>query len=133
MNGLTNDVKDIDIASGNIVQLDQTVKLAIDKQTLLIAETTDPNLRYESSKNFTMSVIDLNDVIMNNNFAFWGLDWTARSEAINQVQKNVDDTLYLLTENLVDKVFNYKATSFQNIGKHIEIISYFAHSEMGFW
>lgn len=121
LNGLTNVIKDNDVASGNIVQLDQTVKFAIQKQTLLMATTTDPSLKDESSKNFTISVIDLNNALMENNDAFWGLEWTARSEAIDQVQKNVDDTLYLLAENLLDQVFKYGSISFQNMGKNTEI------------
>ena len=119
MNSLTNVVKDNEIASGNIVQLDQTVSFAVQKQTLLIASITDPSLKEESSKNFTMSVIDLNDVVLGNTNAFWGLDWAARSEAINQVQKNVDETLFLLAENLLDKVYDYSAISYQNIGNNI--------------
>jgi len=119
LNSLTNVVKDNEIASGNIVQLDQTVSFAVQKQTLLIASITDPSLKEESSKNFTMSVIDLNDVVLGNTNAFWGLDWAARSEAINQVQKNVDETLFLLAENLLDKVYDYSAISYQNIGNNI--------------
>ena len=106
LNGLTNIVKENDVASGNIVQLDQTITFAIEKQTLLIQTTADPSLKDQSSKNFTISVIDLSDVVMANSDAFWGLDWTARTEAIDQVQKNVDDTLYLLAENLLDEVLN---------------------------
>jgi hypothetical protein len=119
LNSLTNVVKDNEIASGNIVQLDQTVSFAVQKQTLLIASIEDPSLKEESSKNFTMSVIDLNDVVLGNTNAFWGLDWAARSEAINQVQKNVDETLFLLAENLLDKVYDYNAISYQNIGNNI--------------
>jgi hypothetical protein len=128
LNRLTNDVKENDnVASGNIVRLDQTIKLAIEKQTSLINATDDPSLKDQSSKNFTISVIDLSDVVMANSNAFWGLDWTARSEAIDQVQNNVDDTLYLLAENLLDTVFNYSAINlgrFQNIG-NIKTLKFF--------
>ena len=86
--------------------------------------TANSSFKDESSKNFTISVIDLSDVVMANSDAFWGLDWTARTEAIDQVQKNVDDTLYLLAENLLDTVFKYSAINYQNIG-NIKTLKFF--------
>ncbi len=118
---LTNVVKDNGIASGNIAHLDQTVSFAIEQQTLLMATTPDASLREKSCKNFTISVIDLNDAVLRNASAFWGLNWVARSEAISEVQKNVDDTLFLLAENLLDKVYRYGSISDQNIGNNIAI------------
>nr|CAH0106133.1 unnamed protein product [Daphnia galeata] len=113
-NGNGEDQENDNVASGNIVRLDQTIKLAIEKQTSLINATDDPSLKDQSSKNFTISVIDLSDVVMANSNAFWGLDWTARSEAIDQVQNTVDDTLYLLAENLLDTVENKMNADYNN-------------------
>jgi ABC-type iron transport system FetAB permease component len=121
LNSLTNVVKENGIAPGNLVQLDQTVSFAIEQQTSLMVNTTDASLREESCKNFTISVIDLNGVVLGNASAFWGLNWEARSEAISEVQKNVDDTLFLLAENLLDKMYQYGNISDQNIGNNIAI------------
>jgi hypothetical protein len=105
LNSLTNVILENEIASGNIFQLDQTIKLAIDKQTDLMIANTDSNSRDSSSKIFVKSVIDLYDVVFVNGKAFWGLEWIPRSGAVDQVQKNVDDTLFLLAENLLDGIY----------------------------
>lgn len=111
---LSSVLKQNELASGDIIQLDQTVRLAIDKQTQLLAANSDPNSKDSISKNFTSSVTDVNNVLLGNELAFWGLESNARSEAIDQVQKNMDDTLFLLASNLLEKI--YKNNDYENIG-----------------
>jgi hypothetical protein len=101
------------MATANIVQLDMTVRLAIEKQTELLSASTDVNSKDASSKNFTNSIVDVNNELLTNDLAFWGLDPISRSEAIDQVQKNIDDTLFLLADNLLDQVYK---TVYPNIG-----------------
>jgi hypothetical protein len=55
----------------------------------------------------------VNNELLTNDLAFWGLDPISRSEAIDQVQKNIDDTLFLLADNLLDQVYK---TVYPNIG-----------------
>ena len=115
MNALTNVFKENELASGDIVQLDQTIQLAIDIQAdLMSIDNTDSNSRDSSSKVFAKSMIDLYDVVLLNKRAYWGLEWILRSESIDQVQKNVDDTLFLLAENLLDGIY-------QNYGPFLNI------------
>lgn len=118
LNSLTSVVKTNELASGNVIQLQQTVVLAINRQSELITEDPDPVSREATSKNFTNSVIDLNDVMMNSTSSFWGLEIDTRTEVINQIQTNVDDTLVLLAENLLGNIYLYMGESSQNLGKH---------------
>ncbi|XP_032778359.2 adhesion G protein-coupled receptor L3 [Daphnia magna] len=115
---LSSVLKQNELASGDIIQLDQTVRLAIDKQTQLLAANSDPNSKDSISKNFTSSVTDVNNVLLGNELAFWGLESNARSEAIDQVQKNMDDTLFLLASNLLEKI--YKNNDYENIAVQVE-------------
>ncbi len=114
LNFLTNVLNENELASGNIAQLDQTIRLAIDKQIVLMTANSDSNSRDSSSKVFAKSVIDLYDIIFVNEKAFWGLPWILRSDAVDRVQKNVDDTLFLLAENLIDGIY-------QNYGPHVNL------------
>ncbi|KAI9565576.1 hypothetical protein GHT06_009368 [Daphnia sinensis] len=123
LNSLTNVVEANEIASGNIVQLQQTVVLAIGRQSELIAEDPDPVSREATTKNFTNSVVDLSDVMMNSTAAFWGLEINARAEAINQIQTSVDDTLFLLADNLLDNIYVYSGSSSQNLAIQVESIA----------
>lgn len=123
LNSLTSVVKTNELASGNVIQLQQTVVLAINRQSELIAEDPDPVSRDATSKNFTNSVIDLNDVMMNSTSSFWGLEIDARTEVINQIQTNVDDTLVLLAKNLLDNIYLYMGGSSQNLAIQVENIA----------
>lgn len=114
LNFLTKVLNENELASGNIAQLDQTIRLAFDKQTVLITANSDSNSRDSSSKVFAKSVIDLYDIMFVNAKAFWGLPWILRSDAVNRVQKNVDDTLFLLAENLIDGIY-------QNYGPNVNL------------
>lgn len=99
---LTTTINDKQLAPGNLAQLDDTVRLAINKQTEILFIEEDPNVRDVISKNFTVTVTDLNNVILNNEGAFWGLPPFSRDEEFDKVQRNVDDTLFLLADNLLD-------------------------------
>ncbi|XP_046446437.1 adhesion G protein-coupled receptor L3-like [Daphnia pulex] len=105
LNGISTVLKENEMATANIVQLDMTVRLAIEKQTELLSASTDVNSKDASSKNFTNSIVDVNNELLTNDLAFWGLDPISRSEAIDQVQKNIDDTLFLLADNLLDQLY----------------------------
>ena len=122
LDGLSIVLKENEIASGNIVQLDKTVRLAIEKQAELLSGNLDPNSKDASSKNFTNSIVNVNNVLLTNEVAFWGLEPIARSEAIGQVQKNVDDTLFLLAENLIDQVYK---NMYPNIGNFEEFYNFY--------
>lgn len=114
LNGLTDVLKENEVASGNVVQLDLTIKFAIEKQTQLLLESSDPNFKNSNSKNFTNAIVDVNNELLNSELAFWGLESNARGEQLDQLQKNIDDTLFLLAENLLDGV--YKNNDNPNIG-----------------
>ena len=114
LNSVTDVLKENEMASGNVVQLDQTIKLAIEKQAELLLGIANPNTKDSSSKNFTKSVVDVNNELLKNELAFWGLEPIARSEALGQVQKNIDDTLFLLADYLIDGI--YKNNDNPNIG-----------------
>lgn len=118
LNSLTSVVDENELASGNIIQLQDTVVLAIERQSQLIAEDPDPISRDLKSKNFTKSVVDLSDVMMTSTEAFWGLETIARDEAINRIQTSVNDTLFLLAENFLDEIYQYMESSYQTLGKH---------------
>ncbi|KAI9565575.1 hypothetical protein GHT06_009367 [Daphnia sinensis] len=118
LDSLSSVLKQNELGSGDIIQVDQTVRLAIDKQTQLLAAISDPNSKDISSKNFTNSVTDVSNVLLGNELAFWGLESNARSGAIDQVQKNMDDTLFLLAQNLLDKI--YKNFDYENIAVQVE-------------
>ncbi|XP_046446417.1 adhesion G protein-coupled receptor L3-like [Daphnia pulex] len=115
LNFLTKVLNENELESGNIAQLDQTIRLAFDKQTVLMTANSDSNSRDSSSKVFAKSVIDLYDIMFVNAKAFWGLPWILRSEAVDRVQKNVDDTLFLLAENLIDGIY-------QNYGPNVNLL-----------
>ncbi|XP_057372837.1 adhesion G protein-coupled receptor L3-like isoform X2 [Daphnia carinata] len=123
LKSLTSVVETNEIASGNIIQIQQTVVLAIDKQNTLIANDPDPVSRDATTKNFTNSVVDLSDVVMNSTLAFWGLEINDRAEAVNQIQTSVDDTLLLLAENLLDDIYLYTGGSSQNLAIQVENIA----------
>lgn len=97
---LTASIAASELASGDLTPLDETVRLAISIQNQSIAWSTMAAWREASSKNFTAAVTDLNDFILASNRAFWGLESISRDEAINHIQINMDDTLFLLADNL---------------------------------
>ena len=114
MNGLTDVLKENEVASGNVVQLDLTIKFAIEKQTQLLLENSDPIFKNSNSKNFTKAIVDVNNELLNSELAFWGLESNARGEQLDQLQKNIDDTLFLMADNLLDGI--YKNNDNPNIG-----------------
>ncbi len=114
LNNLSDAIRETELASGNIAQLDETIQYAITKQKELMksksAESQD-----QSSRNFTDSILDLNNILLASEKAFWGLESIPREQAIDHVQQNVDQTLFLLAENLLGGV--YRNGDFQNLGK----------------
>ena len=114
LNGLTDVLKENEVASGNVVQLDLTIKFAIEKQTQLLLENSDPIFKNSNSKNFTKAIVDVNNELLNSELAFWGLESNARGEQLDQLQKNIDDTLFLMADNLLDGI--YKNNDNPNIG-----------------
>ncbi len=98
----------------SIEKVEQTVRLAISKQKERLTSNTDPNSRDANSRNFTSYVVDLTDVILANDKAFWGLQPNMRREAIDRVQKNIDDTLHLLRKNLVNTKFRKALDNLSN-------------------
>ena len=112
---LSEAIKETEIASGNIAQLDETVKLAIAKQRELLNSTDATESQDQSSHNFTYSILGLKDILLDNNKAFWGLDSITREEAVDHVQNNIDETLFLLAQNLIEGS-NYSNGDFPNLG-----------------
>ena len=112
---LTHAVNKKDLVASSITQVEQAVRLAISKQKERLTLNSDPRLRDVNSRNFTSYVVDLVDVILANDKAFWGLQPEMRRDAIDRVQKNIDDTLHLLTTNLVDKKFRKVADNLSNL------------------
>ena len=112
---LTHAVNKKDLVASSITQVEQAVRLAISKQKERLTLNSDPRLRDVNSRNFTSYVVDLFDVILANDKAFWGLQPEMRRDAIDRVQKNIDDTLHLLTTNLVDKKFRKVADNLSNL------------------
>ena len=112
---LTHAVNKKDLVASSITQVEQAVRLAISKQKERLTLNSDPRLRDVNSRNFTSYVVDLVDVILANDKAFWGLQPEMRRDAIDRVQKNIDDTLHLLTTNLVDKKFRKVADNLINL------------------
>ena len=104
-----------DFASGNIIQLDQTIKLAIAKQAEMLDSDDDIESRNAISKNFTNSVIELNDLVLGSDAAFSNFSVNERYEAIDNVQKNVDETVRLLAKHLADETFEKEANHFGNL------------------
>ena len=104
-----------DFASGNIIQLDQTIKLAIAKQAEMLDSDDDIESRNAISKNFTNSVIELNDLVFGSDAAFSNFSVNERYEAIDNVQKNVDETVRLLAKHLADETFEKEANHFGNL------------------
>ena len=104
-----------DFASGNIIQLDQTIKLAIVKQAEMLDSDDDIESRNAISKNFTNSVIELNDLVLGSDAAFSNFSVNERYEAIDNVQKNVDETVRLLAKHLADETFEKEANHFGNL------------------
>ena len=104
-----------DFASGNIIQLDQTIKLAIAKQAEMLDSDDDIESRNAISKNFTNSVIELNDLVLGSDAAFSNFSVNERYEAIDNVQKNVDETVRLLAKHLADETFEKEAKHFGNL------------------
>lgn len=107
LDDLTDAIRKEALASANIGQIDETIQLAIQKQKELLANHTDEVQKDKSSKGFTTSVTGLNNVVLESNVAFWGLESISRAEAIDAVQKSMDDTLYLLADNLIDQKFTF--------------------------
>ena len=112
---LTHAVNKKDLVASSITQVEQAVRLAISKQKERLTLNSDPRLRDVNSRNFTSYVVDLVDVILANDKACWGLQPEMRRDAIDRVQKNIDDTLHLLTTNLVDKKFRKVADNLSNL------------------
>ena len=112
---LSEAIKETEIASGNIAQLDETIKLAIAKQRELLNSTDATESQDQSSHNFTYSILGLKDILLDNNKAFWGLDSITREEAVDHVQNNIDETLFLLAQNLIEGS-NYSNGDFPNLG-----------------
>ena len=112
---LTHAVNKKDLVASSITQVEQAVRLAISKQKERLTLNSDPRLRDVNSRNFTSYVVDLVDVILANDKSFWGLQPEMRRDAIDRVQKNIDDTLHLLTTNLVDKKFRKVADNLSNL------------------
>ena len=111
LNYLSDAIRVEKIASGNIAQLDETVKLAIEKQRELLVGTAKS--RDQSSQNFTNSVLDLKDILLASNEAFWGLNLIPREIQLDHVQNNIDETLFLLAQNIAGI---YRNGNFSNIG-----------------
>ena len=97
---LSEAIKETEIASGNIAQLDETVKLAIEKQRIWLVNFTEEGLQDQCSRNFTDAVLNLTNILLSNDKAFWGLYSIFREEAVDSIQNNIDVTLYLLAQNL---------------------------------
>ena len=112
---LSEAIKETEIASGNIAQLDETVKLAIAKQRELLNSTDATESQDQSSHNFTYSILGLKDILLDNNKAFWGLDSITREEAVDHVQNNIDETLFLLAQNLIIGTI-YRNENVTNLG-----------------
>ena len=111
---LSDDIDETELASGNIAQLDETVKLAIDKQRKWL-NSTEEGSQDQSSRNFTNAVLNLTNILLGNDNAFWGLDSILREEAVDSIQKNIDETLFLLAQNLIIGTI-YRNENFTNLG-----------------
>ena len=111
---LSDDIDETELASGNIAQLDETVKLAIDKQRKWLNSTEEIS-QDQSSRNFTNAVLNLTNILLGNDNAFWGLDSILREEAVDSIQKNIDETLFLLAQNLIIGTI-YRNENFTNLG-----------------
>ena len=111
---LSGDIDETELASGNIAQLDETVKLAIDKQRKWL-NSTEEGSQDQSSRNFTNAVLNLTNILLGNDNAFWGLDSILREEAVDSIQKNIDETLFLLAQNLIIGTI-YRNENFTNLG-----------------
>lgn len=115
LKSITHAVRKKELLSISIKEVEQTVRLAISKQRERLTLNTDPNSRDANSRNFTSYVVDLTDVILANDKAFWELPPNMRREAIDRVQKNIDDTLHLLKKNLVNSKFRKALDNLSNI------------------
>ena len=111
---LSDDIDETELASGNIAQLDETVKLAIDKQRKWLNSTEEIS-QDQSSRNFTNAVLNLTNILLGNDNAFWGLDSILREEAVDSIQKNIDETLFLLAQNLIIGTI-YRNENVTNLG-----------------
>ena len=100
LNTLSYAIIEETLASGNIAQLDETVKLAIEKQRIWLVNFTEEGLQDQCSRNFTDAVLNLTNILLSNDKAFWGLYSIFREEAVDSIQNNIDVTLYLLAQNL---------------------------------
>lgn len=100
---LGKEISSTTLASGNLAPLDGTMKLAITKQEGLLNSISDPSIKELSCQNFTASITDLSDVILSSSEAFWGLDFGERFRSVDGIQKNIDNSLSIMTTNLINE------------------------------
>lgn len=114
---IVNVIEKDELASGNIIQLDQSIKLAITKQTeILLGFDIDADSKDVLSVYFTASLMDLSEKLLGSQSAFLGLPSKQRRDVIDSVQKNVDDTLYLLASNSVYEKYQKEVDNLGNFG-----------------
>ena len=114
---IVNVIEKDELASGNIIQLDQSIKLAITKQTeILLGFDIDADSKDVLSVYFTASLMDLSKKLLGSQSAFLGLLSKQRRDVIDSVQKNVDDTLYLLASNSVYEKYQKEVDNLGNFG-----------------
>ena len=114
---IVNVIEKDELASGNIIQLDQSIKLAITKQTeILLGFDIDADSKDVLSVYFTASLMDLSKKLLGSQSAFLGLPSKQRRDVIDSVQKNVDDTLYLLASNSVYEKYQKEVDNLGNFG-----------------
>ena len=62
-----------------------------------------------------LNLVQLNDLVFGSDAAFSNFSVNERYEAIDNVQKNVDETVRLLAKHLADETFEKEANHFGNL------------------
>ncbi len=106
LKNLTLAIEKVDLAPKNLFQLDKIIESAVNKQVKAFNITLDDDSERDGiAKNFTSAVMELDDKVLGSADAFVGLPLKERHEVINGIQMNVDATLHLLAENMVEQKY----------------------------
>ena len=111
------------LAAGDIIQIEEMLKLAISKHAEILENNVDDKSRESVSLEFTTSLIELIDKALDSSPAFFGLPLINRREIIDTIQNKVDATLRLLADNLMGENYRNVAKNLSNSEHYIKSIN----------
>ena len=110
------------LAAGDIIQIEEMLKLAISKHAEILENNVDDKSRESVSLEFTTSLIELIDKALDSSPAFFGLPLINRREIIDTIQNKVDATLRLLADNLMGENYRNVAKNLSNSEHYIKSV-----------